>query len=223
MRDLSEQNYYELLEIAAGASADEVHRAYIRAKSTYSEDSPAMLSMFSADEAKQLLNLIDEAYSVLSNDSLRKQYDRRINIQPPMSQSPQAHKEILPASLVFTNRVYATPARSAQVQPPPDGSIATKFGHYKIDDTMESAIQNSETMDGLFLNRIRQYKQISLDQMSQSTRVGRLYLIALEANDYEALPAAVFVRGFVKQVATCLGLDGDKVVKSYMAKFHKTS
>src|SRR5947208_3257831 len=68
-------NYYEVLEVAEDAPPHEIHRAYQRAKSTYSSDNPALYSMFSPEEARELLRLIEEAYTVLGNPGLRKSYD----------------------------------------------------------------------------------------------------------------------------------------------------
>lgn len=55
--------------------------------------------------------------------------------------------------------------------------------------------------------------------MSEATRISRTYLMAVEGNDYKSLPAAVFVRGFVVQMARVLGLDENKVASSYMKMF----
>jgi len=68
-------NYYEVLEVAYDAPQHEVHKAYTRAKATYAQDNPALYSMFTRDEARDLLKLIEEAYSVLGNHGLRRNYD----------------------------------------------------------------------------------------------------------------------------------------------------
>lgn len=68
-------NYYEVLEVAYDAPQHEVHKAYTRAKATYASDNPALYSMFTVDESRDLLKLIEEAYSVLGNHGLRRNYD----------------------------------------------------------------------------------------------------------------------------------------------------
>jgi len=74
-RRADESSYYEILEIDPSASGREVHMAYMRAKETYSPESPALYTMFTPDEARQLLKMIDEAFSVLSNQMKRQEYD----------------------------------------------------------------------------------------------------------------------------------------------------
>src|SRR5438045_2686451 len=70
-----ESSYYEILEIEPTASGRDVHTAYMRAKETYSPDSPALYTMFTPEEARELLKMIEEAFTVLSNQVKRQEYD----------------------------------------------------------------------------------------------------------------------------------------------------
>jgi cytoskeleton protein RodZ len=51
---------------------------------------------------------------------------------------------------------------------------------------------------GSYLRELRIAKGMSLDEVSRATRVGRTHLEALEAEDLSALPAPVFVKGFIR-------------------------
>ena len=62
---------------------------------------------------------------------------------------------------------------------------------------------------------------MNLEQISSITKIAKKYLLALEAEDFEVLPARVFVQGYVKQYAKILGLDGAQVVHSYMKKYSR--
>jgi hypothetical protein len=99
------------------------------------------------------------------------------------------------------------------------GQGRTSLSTYKLDDSFESEITNASEFDGGFLQRVRLYKNISIDKMSDATRISRPYLMAVETNDYKSLPAAVFVRGFVVQIARQLGLDENRAATSYMKLF----
>src|SRR5580698_2093570 len=85
MKDFHEQTYYELLDIKVSASQEDILKAYNRARATYGHNSPALYSLFNKEEAQELLKLIDEAYSVLSNQFKRRQYDSKAHISPPPS------------------------------------------------------------------------------------------------------------------------------------------
>ncbi|PYT14046.1 MAG: hypothetical protein DMF51_09410 [Acidobacteria bacterium] len=47
----------------------------------------------------------------------------------------------------------------------------------------------------------------------------RAYLQAIEEERFGDLPAAVFVRGFLREYARCLGLPGDDVAQTYMKRY----
>ena len=65
---------------------------------------------------------------------------------------------------------------------------------------------------GELLRSMREAKGISLEQAEKDTRVRRQYLEALEAEDFEQMPAEVYVRGFLRNYALYLGLDPDEAM-----------
>lgn len=209
----NEQNYYEILEIEPGAAQNEIHLAYQRAKTTYSPESPALFTMFSESEARELLELIEEAFETLSNQNRRQQYDASLagNLNTDTDTLPDLH----PRSL----QNQSSRALSAR-EKIPDGFARTKFSVYEVDEEIETEARLLQSVDGPFLQKIRLYKQVNLDQISEETRISKSYLAALENNDREALPAAVFVRGFVVQVARILGLDEQTTANAYMKQFN---
>ncbi len=85
-----------------------------------------------------------------------------------------------------------------------------------IDPQLENELLKASFYDGLLLKKVRLKKNISLNFISTKTCIGVHHLIAIEANDFSALPAAVFVRSYVKQIAQILGLDAKDVSDSYM-------
>jgi cytoskeletal protein RodZ len=60
---------------------------------------------------------------------------------------------------------------------------------------------------GEYLKRERNAKNVSLADLSQATKIPLRTLERLEAGEVDALPAPVFVRGFVKAYARHLRLD----------------
>ena len=59
--------------------------------------------------------------------------------------------------------------------------------------------------------------------MSAITKISKSYLMAIEEDNFAKLPAAVFLRGFVFQIARVLKLPADKVASAYIARYHKQS
>ena len=66
------------------------------------------------------------------------------------------------------------------------------------------------------LRREREMRGVSLREISDATKVSIRYLEGLEKGDSKALPAAVFVRGFVREFARYLGLDAEEMVDRYL-------
>jgi hypothetical protein len=73
---------------------------------------------------------------------------------------------------------------------------------------------------GALLRAVRQRRGLTLQQVSESTRISTRYLDAVEREDFSTLPsAAAFVRGYVREMCRLLGLDAEKVVAGYMRRF----
>ena len=68
---------------------------------------------------------------------------------------------------------------------------------------------------GHYLQAIRLEKKISLEQVSQQTRIGLGNLLLIEQEDLERLPAVVYVKGFLRSYAKTVGADGDEVIRRY--------
>ena len=72
---------------------------------------------------------------------------------------------------------------------------------------------------GALLRAVRESQGTSLNQISERTKVGTNYLRCIEEDEFEKLPAAVYVRGFVTEFAKCLRLDPEQVSQSYLRRY----
>jgi len=73
------------------------------------------------------------------------------------------------------------------------------------------------TTFGIRLKQERERRGITLDQITQSTKIGTRFLQALEQDHFEQLPGGIFNKGFVRAYARFVGLDEDQVVADYLA------
>lgn len=71
---------------------------------------------------------------------------------------------------------------------------------------------------GRYLQSIRLEKKISLEKVSEETRIGMGLLQIIEKEDLEALPAEVFVRGFLRSFAKAVGADEGEAVRLYQSR-----
>jgi flagellar biosynthesis protein FlhG len=72
---------------------------------------------------------------------------------------------------------------------------------------------------GALLRAVRESQGTSLQQISERTKVSLNYLRCIEEDEFDQLPAAVYVRGFVTEVAKCLRLDPEQVSQSYLRRY----
>lgn len=202
MQSLTRNNYYEILELELNSPQQDITTAYERAKATYSGDNPAMYTIFSEHEARELLVMIEEAYSVLGNKVLRMIYDQRLR------SGRASLNELTYASVV-----------EASKQSLPESKQDEKKIVYQKDEAFEAEIKTCDRWTGDFLKKVREYKQISVTRMHEITKVSPYYVNALEQTNAKNLPAPVFIRGYIVQIAKALGLEEKKVADSYMAIF----
>ncbi len=79
MKSISEQDHYEILEVSPDAPREEIERAYRLARATYDDDSLAGYSVFGEGDAQALLQRIEVAYQVLSNEESRRAYSESLH------------------------------------------------------------------------------------------------------------------------------------------------
>lgn len=71
---------------------------------------------------------------------------------------------------------------------------------------------------GGFGDRLRQAREaagVTLESIARTTRIQRRLLEALERSDLGALPAATFVKGYIRAYADCLAIDPRPVLEAY--------
>lgn len=65
----------------------------------------------------------------------------------------------------------------------------------------------------------RQQRRLDIVAAEQDTKIRSKYLSALEEEDFDVLPGAVFVRGFLRTYTQYLGLDSQLFIDEYNARF----
>jgi len=74
---------------------------------------------------------------------------------------------------------------------------------------------------GEFLREARQGRNLSLEDLSSSLRIGKEQLIALEEGDEKSLPEKVFIRAMVRRIAEKLNLDTGFILEELNEKNKK--
>lgn len=71
---------------------------------------------------------------------------------------------------------------------------------------------------GATLTQARERKGMSIHDVAALTRISARWIAALEQERFEQLPAAVFVVGYVRNLARALGVDSDDLLSRYRAQ-----
>ena len=74
---------------------------------------------------------------------------------------------------------------------------------------------------GDLIRRVREARGLEVDDLSNRTKISLAYLRAMEEEDFHAMPAPVYLRGFIKAVARELRLDAQRVAETYMARYEQ--
>jgi cytoskeleton protein RodZ len=72
---------------------------------------------------------------------------------------------------------------------------------------------------GNSLREARLRQQLDFPELEQQTKIRAKYLKALEAEDFDVLPAPTYVKGFLRNYADALGLEGQLYVDEYNSRF----
>jgi flagellar biosynthesis protein FlhG len=211
MKPPGEQDHYEALDVSPSASREEIERAYHLAKATYADDSLAGYSVFQEGELPLLRERLEHAYRTLADPDARRAYDDELS-RPAARSSAEPAEDPLPLPAAEPQRPLDV---APTVLPPP-------LFHGELDEEEISEEEEGE-FDGARLARVRERRGIELDEVAGVTKVNPSYLRFLEEERFDDLPAAVYVRGFVKCYARCLGLDPDRVARSYMRRYEERS
>jgi hypothetical protein len=72
---------------------------------------------------------------------------------------------------------------------------------------------------GNSLREARLRQQLELPELEQQTKIRSKYLKALEDEQFDLLPAPTYVKGFLRNYADALGLEGQLYVDEYNSRF----
>jgi cytoskeleton protein RodZ len=72
------------------------------------------------------------------------------------------------------------------------------------------------------LKQERESRGIALEQITEATKISSRHLVALEHDEFRALPGGVFNKGIVRSYARVVGLDEDVWVDRYMSAYQQS-
>ena len=186
------QTLYELLNVDPYTSEEEIRRAYKGLLDRFNPDGFIAYGLFTRTQAEALRVQFDEAYQVLSDPIQRQTYDA------------QTFPNGFPPRKKHTN----TSSYSTKLQPLVSKKEALEYAQNHI-------------LDGQGLKKLRQQYDLSLDAIHERTKISIHTLHCLEDHRFNELPAEVYVKGFLKQLAYVLSLPQEQFLQQYLDALHR--
>ncbi len=140
---------------------------------------------------------------------------------PPRAAPILLRREV-PAPPAEAPEIPATPAAAAPSEAEPEVSAprpareAPPASPSTPGPVIPPPLPDAWTGDAL--RQVREARGISVQQISERTKVTRHHIENIEADRFASLPAQVYLRGFLLAIARELRLDGQKVARSYIER-----
>lgn len=211
MKRLKDLNFYELLEVAFDASPFEVHQAYKEMVQLYHDDSLASYSFFSKEEREEILAKLDEAYATLMDEKRRSLYDQSLIELGILDKATQYQRDRTKVSLMHDVK---RPAANTALR------IRDRLKPIASSNPVIQEILANDVLSGKDLKKIRDELGVSLEEIAEMVKVRIVYLHAIEDDQFEKTPSRIFLKGFLRAYAQCMGLDADIVASRYLKRIH---
>jgi flagellar biosynthesis protein FlhG len=189
---MEEPTLYAVLGLTRSATDEEIRRAYKRQREVYATGGLATVSLLDTEQLASAQRRLDEAHDTLLDAIRRRAYD--------LSTFPEAEPQVLSAR---TTR----PALAAE--------------QLMLQDQLQREIGPDTEFTGPLLRKVRESQGLELAEISTKTKIARSHLQALEEERFEDLPALVYTRGFLIELAKQLRLDPAHVHRTYLRRLRE--
>lgn len=219
------RTHYHALDLETNAAPTEV-RARWRALRNLYEDDLGTYGLLSAEERSASLREIEAAWSVLGTPERRRAYDAELRAagEPGPWFEPGDDSGSWTGDLTDEAAAPTEGGRTAETAPRPASSTApVSPAPVVVRPTGEPTpvapppeLAADERMHGAWLRQWRQHRGVALETLSAELKITVTQLENIEAHRFERLPAPVYLKGFLRNYARAVGLDGDRLVGDYL-------
>lgn len=186
-------NLYDVLWTHRGATDEELRRAYKRQREIYQPGSLPLTSLLSEEALKREQARVEEAHETLLDPLRRKAYDASIFPEDSTRRAPE------PQAL----------------------DAAAEAERLLLRQELAREISAETEFTGRLLRKVREAQGIELEDIAKQTKIALSHLRAIEAESFTELPALVYTRGFVQQLAKYLKLDPTQVTRTFLRRMRE--
>jgi flagellar biosynthesis protein FlhG len=103
----------------------------------------------------------------------------------------------------------------------PEADSALLAERAMLREELAREIHAETEFTGRLLQRVRESQGVEIEDIAQQTKIAPAHVRAIEFEDFGKLPAQVYTRGFVQQIAKLLGLDPTQVTRTYLRRMRQ--
>jgi flagellar biosynthesis protein FlhG len=187
---VTDPTLYDILMTHPAAGDEELRKAYKRQREIFQSGSLPLCSLMSEDELSVERARIEEAHDTLLDPLKRRAYD-----------------------------VSTFPDRELSHSAPRSGqSPALEAERALLREELAHEIGPNTSFTGQLLRKVRESLGVDLEEIARYTKISQLQLQAIEDENFGELPASVYLRGFIQEVAKFLKLDPTQVARTYLRR-----
>lgn len=193
---------YQVLEISSNSHPKEIQVAYQKKLEIYSDNSFVTIGLMTKEEKEKERDFLEQNYKLLINSQSRQKYDEELISKNLLKEEDrisdyreiQEQQRIVQESLEMTQESGEEKNEQCEI---------SDFSYY----------------DGPTLKKIRLMKKVSVEEIVSETNIRSWYIDSIEEERFDALPARLYVKGFLKQIAMYLKLPVEKVLRDYLERY----
>jgi flagellar biosynthesis protein FlhG len=167
-----------------------VRRASKRQRDIYAEGSLPLTSLVWGSELTREQARIEEAHDTLLDPVRRRAYDLSTFPEEGLSEAPAKNQ--------------ASEGMASEL--------------LMLQTELAREIHAETQFTGALLQKVRESQGVELADIAAKTKIAATHLRAIEKDAFQELPALVYTRGFVQELAKCLRLDPSQVARTYLKR-----
>jgi flagellar biosynthesis protein FlhG len=187
----AEPTLYDILWTHPAAGDDELRKAYKRQREIFQTGSLPLFSLLPEHALAVERARIEEAHDTLLDPLKRRAYD--------LSTFPERQRQL--------------------AAPNPSENAALDAERALLREELAHEIGPNTPFTGSLLRKVRESQGVELAAISRHTKISPVQLHAIEEELFAELPALVYLRGFIQEVAKYLKLDPTQVARSYLRRY----
>ncbi|MCI0656672.1 MAG: helix-turn-helix domain-containing protein [Acidobacteria bacterium] len=216
-RSLGEVDHYRMLEVEPGASSREIQLVYQILKRAYDPENIFRHPLLSNSQIERISTQLESAYRTLIFLETRTDYDRKL-----VSLGVLRPEQVKGPEMEGSGASRGTASVAPESVSPLPVSARDDAGKAPAPDPAKAAPTvvpgDGLPVTGASLRQHREERKLTLETIVEKTKIRPAILEALEEDRFADLPEPVFLRGFLRQLAVCLGLDPTVVCREYMRR-----